>query len=69
MEVAMAVSISVPTSSMKGYSNCRWTITLAPVEDTRKGLYSSSFRYKMTCSPGRIRQPAVVKSQENVPWC
>lgn len=53
MEVAMAGSISVPTSSMKGYSSCRWTITLAPLEDTRKGLYSSSFMYKMTCSPGK----------------
>lgn len=62
MEVAIAVSISVPTSSMKGYSSCRWTITLAPVEATRKGLYSSSFMYKMTCSPGRIRQLVVAKA-------
>lgn len=67
MEVAIAVSISVPTSSMKGYSSCRWTITLAPVEDTRKGLYSSSFMYKMTCSPGRIRQLIVVKGWEGLP--
>lgn len=55
MEVAIAVSISVPMSSMKGYSSCRCTITLAPVEDTRKGLYSSSLMYKITCSPERRR--------------
>lgn len=67
MEVAIAVSISVLTSSMKGYSSCRWTITLAPVEDTRKGLYSSSFMYKMTCSPGRIRQLDVVKGWQSMP--
>lgn len=67
MEVAIAVSISVLTSSMKGYSSCRWTITLAPVEDTRKGLYSSSFMYKMTCSPGRIRQLVVVKGWQSMP--
>jgi hypothetical protein len=24
-------------------------------------LYSSSFTYRMTCSPGKTRQPAVVK--------
>lgn len=61
MEVAIAVSISVPTSSMKGYSSCRWTITLAPEEDTRKGLYSSSLMYRMTCRPGQRGQPAAVR--------
>lgn len=38
MEVAAAVSISVPMSSMKGYSFWSWTMILAPVDVTRKGL-------------------------------
>ena len=67
MEVDIAVSISVPTSSMKGYSFCWWMSTLAPVEDTRKGLYSSSLMYKMTCSPGIQNSLLWLKARKHSP--
>lgn len=56
MEVAAAGSISVPMSSMKGYSFWSWTMILAPEDVTRKGLYSASSMYRTTCNPEPQRQ-------------